>query len=170
MSLNYRIVPDMDPMSPREWDNVSVLALFHGRYNLSNEWGYNPNDYEGWDEMRAAIAADGGIHILPVYGYDHGSLVLRAAESNPFSCAWDSGMVGFVFTSQERMDYTGAPADRINEILRAEVDEYSQYVNGDVYGYEVFDDRGEIIDSCYGFFGYDNAQAAAYAVCQRALV
>lgn len=162
-TLDYRIVSDTTPMSPREWDNVSILALFHGRYNLANEQGYRSSDYEGWDEMRAAIAADGGIYITPVFMYDHGSVVLATGERNPFTCPWDSGQVGFVYTTPDRIEYVGAPEERIENILRAEVEEYSKYLSGDVWGYEIVDAEDNVIDSCYGFFGYDVAEEAAQA-------
>lgn len=160
-TLDYRIVSDTTPMSPREWDNVSILALFHGRYALANEHGYRSSDYEGWDEMRAAIADDGGVHIIPVFMYDHGSVTLATGERNPFSCPWDSGQIGFAFTTKEKMEYVGAPEDRVESIIEAEVQEYSKYLSGDAWGYEVLDDEGNVIDSCYGFLGYDVAEEAA---------
>lgn len=164
--MEYRIVHDEHPMSPREYDNLSTLVLFHRRYNLSNEFAVDSADYEGWADMRAAIEAEGGINILPVWGYDHGSLVIAAAESNPFSCPWDSGQLGFVFTTEDQIEYLGADRDRITEFLKMEVDEYSNYVSGETYGYELLNEDGEVVDSCFGYYGYAEAEAAAKSASQ----
>jgi hypothetical protein len=44
--------------------------------------------------------------------------------------------------------------EQVETALRAEVQEYSQYLNGAVYGYAVKDvATGEIIDSCSGIYG-----------------
>ena len=169
-NMEYRIVHDDDPTSPREFDNLSIMVLFHKRYNLPNEFAIDFADYEGWADMRAGIEAEGGINILPVWGYDHGSLAIAAGDNNPFTCPWDSGQLGFVFTTEERIEWLGADRDRIEEFLKLEVEEYSRYSMGEVYGYEVFDDRGEVIDSCWGYYGYADAEAEAKAACQRELV
>ena len=46
--------------------------------------------------------------------------------------------------------------------LRQEVETYSQYLSGDVYGYEIHK-HGEVVDSCWGFYGYDTAEEEAKA-------
>lgn len=169
--MEYRIVHDETPMSPREYESsLSILVLFHKRYNLPNEFGLDYTQYEGWADMRADIEAEGGINILPVWAYDHGSMAIAVAENNPFSCPWDSGQLGFVFTTEERLEWTGADRDRIEEFMKMEVDEYSRYLNGEVYGYEIVDERGEVVDSCWGYYGYADAEAAAKEACNYALV
>ena len=37
--------------------------------------------------------------------------------------------------------------------LHAEVEEYAEYLAGNVYGYEVLDEDGNDIESCWGFIG-----------------
>ena len=32
-----RIMPDYDPSSPREWDNLGIMICSHRRYNLGDE-------------------------------------------------------------------------------------------------------------------------------------
>ena len=63
-----------------------------------------------------------------------------------FSCPWDSGQVGFIYVSREkvRKEYgwkviTKEREERIYEILRGEVEVYDQYLTGQVYGYIVFE-------------------------------
>ena len=40
-------------------------------------------------------------------------------------------------------------------VLRGEVRTYDQYLQGDVWGYEIVDNDEEVIDSCWGFYGED---------------
>jgi hypothetical protein len=46
---------------------------------------------------------------------------------------------------------------KIESIIEAEVQTYTQYVEGEVYGFQIVDEDGDIVDSCYGFYGTDFA-------------
>lgn len=50
---------------------------------------------------------------------------------------------------------------KLAEYLTAEVDIYSQYLNGEVYGYTVRDSNGEILDSLWGIYGINEAESMA---------
>lgn len=84
---------------------------------------------------------------LPLYLYDHGGLTIK---TSPFSCIFDSGLVGFIYAIEGA---EGMTRDQITNCLMAEVKEYDSYLTGDVYCYTVTDSNGEHVDSCGGFIG-----------------
>ena len=45
--------------------------------------------------------------------------------------------------------------DKVTKALIQEIETYDQYLEGDIWGYIVFDEDGEEIDSCWGFYGDD---------------
>ena len=49
------IEPDENPVSPRDWDNMSKMICFHRRHALGDEHDYKSSDYDGWEELEAAI-------------------------------------------------------------------------------------------------------------------
>lgn len=156
---------DIDPMSPREWDNLGTIVYSSNHYNLGDIncedinhylWGlctdihrdFPEDQFEqhGWKILEKYY------HILPVYCYMHGNIALSTGS---FSCPWDSGQSGFIYCLKETMrkevgNYT---EQRAEEWLRQEIEEYSSYLNGEVYGYVVLDNDGEHVDSCWGFIG-----------------
>ena len=44
---------------------------------------------------------------------------------------------------------------RLTRYLQEEVKQYDQFLQGDVYGFELIGPDGEKIDSCWGFYGSD---------------
>lgn len=50
-------------------------------------------------------------HVFWVWAYVHSGVVLRIAESNPFTCRWDSGLAGII-TVRRRRGLTAAVALR----------------------------------------------------------
>ena len=95
------IVQDNNPDSPREWDNMGTMICFHGRYNLGDKHNYDHRDYSGWEEMETAIIKnESPAVILPLYLYDHSGITI---STSPFSCGWDSGQIGFIFVSKEKL-------------------------------------------------------------------
>lgn len=87
------------------------------------------------------------ITALPLYLYDHGGITIK---TSPFSCIFDSGLVGFIYA----IDGTeGLNHNDLVRCLMAEVSEYNSYLTGEVYCYTVTDSNGEHVDSCGGFIG-----------------
>lgn len=155
---------DEDPMSPREHDNLGIIICLHGRYNLGDDHDYKACQFDGWVALREHLEkAHEAIHILPLYLMDHSGLSL---QTEPFGCGWDSGQVGFVFTTAKRMEELGVTEDDVEECLRSEVKVYSQYLEGDVWGYILRDSDGETIDSCWGFYGAEDAEQEGRAAAK----
>lgn len=158
---NYKIeiIQDESPFSPREDDNLGTMICFHSGYNLGEKHDYNHQDYDGWDEMKDAIIRneDVGV-ILPLYLYDHSGITMNTTG---FSCHWDSGQVGWIFISKEKMrkEYSMKRVskkliERVKGYLEGEVKTYDQYLTGDVYGYRITNtETDEEVDSCWGFYG-----------------
>lgn len=86
---------------------TGTFWAWHKRYSLGASSAHKPRhqDYGSWDELRQAIIkAVKPVVILPVYMYDHGDL---AFSTSPFTCPWDSGQVGFIFTTREDVKQLG---------------------------------------------------------------
>lgn len=153
-----RIVLDPDPLDPRADGNFGTLDLAHRRYRLPAE-----GKPEGRDPST--------IIVLPVWGYDHGGLSMRAGERVwPFDDPWDSGLLGIIWAPRNVLGRTN---EETIEILKSEVEVYSAYLNGAVYGYIIeelatfsnstFGDREEwvTLDSCYGYYSTEEALESA---------
>jgi len=97
--------------------------------------------------------------ILPLYLYDHSGITMNTTG---FSCPWDSGQVGWIYVSKEkvRKEYevkriTKKIRDRVIAVLKSEVKIYSQWLEGNVFGFVLKDAEDNEIDSCWGFYGDD---------------
>jgi hypothetical protein len=154
---------DESPESPREWDNLGTMVCLNKRYEIGDKHDYKSGNYNGWDEIEEAIVRDNpGCLIRPLYLMDHSGLSLSMM---PFGCPWDSGKVGFIFITKERINgELKGNLQRVNEVLQAEVETYNQYLSGDIYGYILRDKpcdkcgcntKSAIVDSCWGFYSSD---------------
>jgi hypothetical protein len=129
---------------------------------LGDKHNYNSDDYSGWEDMKKAIIKEENpAVILPLYMYDHSGISI---STSPFSCRWDSGQIGFILVSKKKAleEFGGKKVtiklqQKLEAILEAEVETYTQYVEGEVYGFQIVDEEGDHIDSCYGFYGRDFA-------------
>lgn len=180
-----KIVPDSDPTSPRDWDNLGTMVCWHRNYNLGDEQpSQSPEDFrmdlacelddtlearlerksdwwedrypagsygsERWKEwsrememdLKETVQAVLDKHIveLPLYLYDHSGITMNTSG---FSCRWDSGQVGFIYVTKEkiRKEYgwkriTQARKEKIYRYLKNEVKTYNHYLTGQVYGFK----------------------------------
>lgn len=161
---------DFDPINPREWDTLGTIVHWHRRYDLGEE--------KLSHEQARQIDRNGGFYkwlrrerdaevILPLTFLDHSVQSIRVG-SGAWGCdpgGWDSGTVGFVYASRnkimenfnrERM--SKKLREQVEEYLRAEIETYDAYMTGDVYGYVILDPYGNNIDSCWGFYGWDESR------------
>ena len=110
------------------------------------------------------------IVFLPLYLYDQSGITMN---TDGFSCRWDSGQVGYIYTDKRTIMNCGGKIKnekgRLIKItdknwkqaayqwMKGEVEEYDMYLTGDVYGIiteEYDNDNNDWIqkDSCWGFF------------------
>jgi hypothetical protein len=156
------IVHDEHPENPRNWDNLGTLLFSHKRYNFGDEKKAETltgtRDHIEW--MNYAKRKD--VISLPVYMYDHSGQTVRVGRNgNPFTCPWDSGLIGWIVVPKAhvRKEYswkklTAARIEKIKTYLEGEIETYDQYMTGDTYGFRLLE-NGEETDSCWGFFGSD---------------
>lgn len=161
--LTVKILQDEDPTNPlTEWDMFGTFALFHRRYRLSSpECPFTePEEWQEYCKREKPL-------FLPVYMYEHSGITINTTG---YSCPWDSYQLGVIYVSREkiRQEYsckhiTEKIRKQVYDLLRAELKTYDQYLTGEVYGYVIEDEEGETIDSCWGFYGYDDCEAQAKA-------
>jgi hypothetical protein len=162
---DIEIVHDQDPDDPRSWDNFGKMVCFHRKYKLGDKHHFDADDYNGWEEMKKDIIKSEDVCvILPIYLYDHSGITI---STKPFSCPWDSGQVGWIYAtkkdvrSEYRTKYTSkAIKEKVEDILRAEVDTYDKYINGRVYGYKILR-KGELLANYYGYYSEDECESEA---------
>jgi len=155
-----RIEQEDSPESPREWDNLGTMICEHRRYNL----GDRKEQYEG--EVLEILNGERPDKVaLPIYMYDHGGIALSTGS---FSCSFDSGLVGAIFVTKEkiRKEYnvkriTKKVLAKVEDCLRGELEIFSSYINGEVYGFIIEDENENIVDSCWGFYSTEEALEAA---------
>jgi hypothetical protein len=158
-----QIFQDTWAESPRSWDNLGTMAIFHKRYNFGDEVEFASADFENWSEMEEYIKLN--LHAaayLPIYMYDHSGITIN---TQGFSSPWDSGQVGFIYVTEEKLKQTYCETNLTEEhlerakiSLEGEVKIMDKYITGDVYGFQLIkktDGEDEIIDSCSGFYGED---------------
>jgi len=108
------------------------------------------------------LGQDEDVYRFPVYALVHGT---SALSLTPFTCPWDSGRSGTVTVDKDQVD----SEEEAREAAKSHVEAFSQYIGGDVYGYEITDEDNEMIDSCWGFYGFDYCKKEAIGAANRLL-
>lgn len=171
------VAPDEDCENPREHTNVSVMWFFHGRHsNLGDKKDVKSEDFDGWEEMAEHLRTEeGALHIAPVFMYEHSG---RSLSLGAFGDRWDSGQLGLMWTTKEKLAETvgeDATDEQIMKAYEAELEEYNRWIEGDCWWYRLvspppgFDpeaagmsidyDKWTEEDTCGGFLGYDDKES-----------
>jgi len=167
---NINIYQDDNPQNPREDDNLGTMLCFHGGYTLGDKTDLSSKDFNGWNEIYDYLIKEKkAIIILPLYLYDHSGLSIKVGSFQGLlpqgHAEFDSGQVGFIYVTKEKIQkefipkvekLTKALKVRTEKVLRAEVEIYNQYLNGEVYGFKI-EKNGQDFDSCWGFYEIDDA-------------
>lgn len=158
-----KIEQDLQPESPREWDNVGTMVCWHRQYDLGDKHNYEtPDDFT--DYLKEY---DGKIFSMPLYLYDHSGITMSTV---PFNDRWDIGQIGWIYSTVEKAkeELGNYPfkqlKSRAYKALKEEVELYDQYISGEVYGYTIYDQNEEEIEdgSLWGLFGgHESALADA---------
>lgn len=167
--------------SPRkDFDHLATMVCEHSRYNLGdgdmsllvNELQSDPRWKDSYDDPDGRwyidtsnpsevldLAERWGYELMDLFLYDHSGLSMSTSR---FSCPWDSGQVGVIYVSPEKMRkewsvdrLTNAVREKVRRLMESEVETYDQYLQGDVWGFNITDPEGEDMDGCWGFYGLE---------------
>jgi hypothetical protein len=181
--FTIRLTPDECGESPAQYGDMDrFLVGFHrdfsvqyadksdGRYgddapvikSKDDAFWYLPEGYEPEDAQEEADAGHvPGWRVFQLNAYIHSGVALSLGE---FGCPWDSGQVGWVFVKEEHGwgEIDGKLVTVTHEqIAQWLVDGWNQYLSGDVWHFSIEDSDGEILDSCGGIYGMEDALEAA---------
>jgi hypothetical protein len=157
--MKLKIEIDTDPLSPREYDNLGTILYTSSRHTLGDR-------RTSVDEIEN-IENDPDYVCLPVYAYIHGETRL---STQPFGNRFDSGRCGLIYASKAKVlrefgtnELTPDVIQRARGAMEIEIDMYSRYLSGEVYGYVIEGFNGECVDSCWGFDSREAAEAEGEA-------
>jgi len=169
--LRIEIDHDPDAGTPRDWTNGCDLIMWGRRWNFPNDAGLAIGDFAGWPQIEAHLLNEGiALYSQPVWAYEHSGLALSTgARTYPFDCPWDSAQCGVAYVTAENWqecqgtEWTGSDEDKAMaaQMIAGDVAVYSHYVNGDTFAYSIVDDEGNMLDSCGGYYGWDDVESAA---------
>lgn len=165
-----KIYQDSDIDGPREWCNLGEIVGHCKSYKLydvenpySGEGGSHLEDFKLYLKDKNLKLSD--VVYLPVYAYIHSGVTINTTG---YSCPWDSGQVGYIYVSKERVrnEYsisrvTSKWVEKIEGYLNNEIETFAQYLEGDVYLFQIeeWDPTPGVgwvhSDSCGGFYGSD---------------
>ena len=161
------LIQDNDPFDPRENENLGTMVCFHKRYTLGDKTELNSEMFNGWEEMYDYLIKEKkAVMVLPLYLYDHSGISMKVGSFQGYlpqgHAEFDSGQVGFIYCTKEDLKRIGITKAKAEKSLMAEVGEYNQYIQGDVYCLvkETYNKDKEQIDqeNCGGYYGYIEAE------------
>jgi hypothetical protein len=162
--MKYELIQDDDCDCPIDKHDPVQITYWHRARTIL---GTESVDEARIKELQRQIKA-GTIIAIPVWAYVHGGAMIKAAEVNPFSCPWDSGQSGIVYIDKKHIlhEYgwkrmSPERLDTVRQRLKATVEEYSKWLQGDCWGYQIEEANGAVVDSLWGMIGREYAEKCA---------
>ena len=156
---------DEDPYNPREDTNLGYFITCDSNYHspdkheeyerIVKETGDNAKDQA--HHMRLITnhinlsSDDEVVKIYPVVKYEHSGVSYSLGTKHGF----DHSNNGFYIITKATLKecFSKKPSDKkLQELIGYELDTYTKYANGYVYRFDLYDENGEDIDSCCGFY------------------
>jgi hypothetical protein len=155
--MKYRIEQDPDPISPREQaDNNLFLVAKHDQFYVSA-----PGETRVPQYANEVVDKYKKTHwIFPIEAYIHSGVALAfSGEGNFPDRQWDVSQLGFIFASKKEWRLSKSA----REAAKGLIDHWNQYLSGDVWGYILENNEGEVIESVWGFYGHEYCEEQAKA-------
>ena len=162
LEIKYDDCPD----SPRTWSNLGYFLTLDSNYNspdtvteyldIITETGDIAESQEQHMELIKREVEkeldEKVIAIYPVVKYEHGGIVYSLGNKTGF----DYSNNGFYIITDKTAKELGVAKKDFDKVIENELKTYNQYANGEVYRFVLYDDNGEVEDSCGGFYGIED--------------
>ena len=179
--MTYDIIYDTGAVNPfTEYERLGCLVTTNEKYghlaDATYKYGYYSllvslaGEYQNMDtdRFRWALNVADGRHYYGMYGIDLSvaqadaqSTIERAFDKHYISVSADHiapGTLYYVRIEDVLKEYSRKNMSKqlrkhVEKILDQELSDLNAYLEGEVYGWEVRDEYGHCIDSCYGYYG-----------------
>jgi len=162
--FKYEIKQDIDnPFNnnPRDDDNFAHFAFSHRRYDLGDDdQKFDHRQYNGWNEVEKMLKNERDAYlIIRVSMTDHSNIyIYPGGPRDP----WDSGQIGFAFVTADEIekeygDISSESIKKAEDLISIEIAEYNQYLNGEFYYAQIYDEDDNLVDTCDGFDSEESA-------------
>lgn len=142
---------------PYEDDDRAILFSNHRSYNwndvkleeLLDKFEEVPKNV---DELVELLNKASEYNYVAIYGYDHSGL---SVSLTPFSCTWDSGLLGILRIDKDCTDPQKVAEDWVKTV--------NMWLHGYVYCVQVINELGECVDSICGIYAKNAEELAKEA-------
>jgi hypothetical protein len=165
VSTEPRLVIEHDDWcsSPREWSNLGYFITQDRNYespdkvtDLQDIIKDTGDRAESQDEhielIKKEFTAEKILAIYPIVKYEHSGVSYSLGTAHGF----DYSNNGFYIVTEKTAKEIGAKAKDYEKIIKSELEVFNKYANGECYQFCLYDDKGEHIDSCGGFYDIED--------------
>lgn len=152
--------------SPRKWSNLGYFITCDRNYHspdrhevletIVKRTGQEATSQaEHMKLIKIAINSLGGDKvkaIYPICKYEHSGVVYKLGSFSGF----DYSNNGFYIITDKTQKELGTDKKDFEKVIKEELEVYNKYANGEVYQYCLYDDNGEVADSCGGFYDIED--------------
>ena len=153
--------------SPREWSNLGYFITVDRNYNSPDEQGKHRQDIIKETGERATsqdehiklikeswkmTTDEKVIAIYPVVKYEHSAVVYRLGTAHGF----DYSNNGFYIITDKTVKEVGVKKKDYEKVIEDELEVYTKWCNGECYQFCLYNEQGEVDDTCGGFYDIDD--------------
>lgn len=139
---------DSRKTSPDDTDHPLYDTIARTQYDAMNTEEHRQLIIEEWNTENPDNTI---IAIYPITKHEHGNIKYTRSVGSGFDCSTN----GFYVVTEQSKRIEATP-EELAELVDDELELWNNYVNGDVFRFELFNDRGEIVDSCSGFYDIED--------------
>lgn len=152
--------------SPREWSNLGYFITVDRNYHSPDK---HP-EFERIVKETGEIAESQAEHIkmigdriqaesdetvlgiYPIVKYEHSGVSYSLGTVHNF----DYSNNGFYIVTAKKVKEIGAKAKDYEKIIKSELEVFNKYANGECYQFCLYNEQGEVEDSCGGFYDIED--------------
>lgn len=171
--MRYEIVPDHGPHEcPTEWSEWEPVSFCTRHINFADPESVGILGVDQYGDARSTVGLQRKLDCNTAFilsYYEHGlcDWFLKGHGLPGSDCRWDGTRIAGVLRWNGKAKDCGKTLEDREKHAKGFIESYTQWCNGDIWGYRILNDEDEEMESCYGLFGYDSAEEEAKSVMEH---
>jgi hypothetical protein len=165
--MRYEIAQDDGPHeNPLDWNEWELHSFNRRHINFKSpeNYGLSINNYGEVETTQIGLRRKldtGTAYVLSYYEHGQCSWFLKGHGLPGSDCQWDGTRVAGLLIWKGKAKDCGKDRKEREKHAISITQTYTDWCNGNVYGFRIFDDEDNEVDSCWGFYGYEHAEESA---------